>query len=510
MHMQEELRKSNTLLEQSFAQSPIPQVLVSMPDAIIRIVNPACKAFLGISNEFQGAGTSLMDLKPSWQDFDKHGMATTLENLPLSRSLRGEKTEGEERWIVRKDGTVGHELVYSTPLVDEDGNVIAGYLVMIDITERVRREQEMHRDAQLAARLQTALLTATLPSDHLEINSIYQPFGYVGGDLYFMDWRYGGNVLRGFVVDATGHGLGTALHTAALHVLLREVNEFDLPLSDAMRWLNKRANGYFDETTFAGAVGFEVDLESRQLRWICAGMPEVWMGTKTVQGGVAKPGMFLGILPDETFETHTMTIDVGDSFYFMTDGLSDQLVGWPKLPLEQYPAMVGLLRQLSNSEVRRDDATAICIHVRSLPQSMVRQDGWPRILRLNGYGDYQRLKEVVCDILAEVTGQAHSLQEVAVHEALANAMECRDGVPRQHKARLRFNKVGNRLIVRVKTSRMGFAGNALLRRLRSHPEEMFAYGEDASMGRGIPMMLSMSHKMTYNSEGTEVLLAWKL
>ena len=53
-------------------------------------------------------------------------------------------------------------------------------------------------------------------------------------------------------------------------------------------------------------------------------------------------------------------------------------------------------------------------------------------------------------------------------------------------------------------------GNAILRRLRSQPADMFSFGEDASMGRGIPMMLSISHKMTYNSEGTEVLLAWRL
>ena len=83
-------------------------------------------------------------------------------------------------------------------------------------------------------------------------------------------------------------------------------------------------------------------------------------------------------------------------------------------------------------------------------------------------------------------------------------------MPRQHKARLRFNRVGNRLIVRVKTSRIGFAGNAILKRLRSQPEDMFSFGEDASMGRGIPMMLSMTDKMTYNSEGTEVLLSWRL
>jgi hypothetical protein len=57
---------------------------------------------------------------------------------------------------------------------------------------------------------------------------------------------------------------------------------------------------------------------------------------------------------------------------------------------------------------------------------------------------------------------------------------------------------------------MGFAGNAALRRLRSHPEEMFAFGEDAGMGRGIPMMLTISDQMMYSTDGTEVLLAWKL
>jgi anti-sigma regulatory factor (Ser/Thr protein kinase) len=325
-----------------------------------------------------------------------------------------------------------------------------------------------------------------------------------------MDWRYNGNLLRGFLVDATGHGLGTALHTASLHVLLREVNERDIPLTDAMRWLNRRATDYFEEGTFAGALGFELDLQLRQLRWICAGVPEVWMSTKTINGAVSKAGLFLGLQADEAFEAHVIPVDVGDSFFFMTDGLSDVLGQQTETPLNSYPQMVDLLRKLAVGVERRDDATAVCIHIRSLPQSSVCQDGWPRILRFNGYGDYQRLKGEVARILTEVTGLSHSQHEVAVNEALANAMECRDGVPRQHKARIRFNKVGNRFIIRVKTSRIGFAGNAVLRRLRSHPEDMFSFGEDASMGRGIPIMLSMSQKMIYNSEGTEVLMAWKL
>lgn len=380
---------------------------------------------------------------------------------------------------------------------------------MRDVSEEVRREQAIHRDAELATRVQKALLKTVQPSPHLEITTIYKPYSYVGGDLYFMDWRYHGSLLRGFLIDAAGHGLATALHTSAMHVLLREVNELDLPLPEQMRWLNRRASQYFDDAAFAGAVGFELDLETRELRWSCAGMPHVWLSGSDRKGLVACAGMYLGICASEVFEMQTFPLATGDSACFMTDGISEVIGRNGDRQPQNYGEMVQLLRAVASGSERHDDATAICIRVKSLPDSAIAKDGWPRILRFNGYGDYQRLKGEVRKILTEVTGQEHSLQEVAVHEALANAMECRDGMPRQHRARLRINKIGCWLIVRVKTSRLGFAGNALLRRLRSHGE-LFAFSEDDSMGRGIPIMLATVDKMTYNSEGTELLLAWKL
>jgi PAS domain S-box-containing protein len=380
---------------------------------------------------------------------------------------------------------------------------------MRDVSDEVRREQAIHRDAELATRVQNALLKTAQPSPHLEITTIYEPYSYVGGDLYFMDWRYHGRLLRGFLIDAAGHGLATALHTSAMHVLLREVNELDLPLPEQMRWLNRRAGQYFDDAAFAGAVGFELDLETRELRWSCAGMPHVWLAGRARQGVVACPGLYLGICASEGFEMQTMSLAIGDSVCFMTDGVAEMLGRDAERQPRDYAAMVKWLKAIAGGSERHDDATAICIRVKSLPDSAIAKDGWPRTLRFNGYGDYQRLKGEVRKILAEVIGRDHSLQEVAVHEALANAMECRDGVPRQQRARLRINKFGNRLVVRVKTSRLGFAGNALLRRLRSHGE-LFAFSADDSMGRGIPIMLATADWMTYNSEGTELLLAWKL
>lgn len=352
-------------------------------------------------------------------------------------------------------------------------------------------EAEHRHDAQSAVRVQQALLQGLDLSEHIAVRTIYRPHHYIGGDLYYFGPR-SDRLLRGFLIDISGHGLSTALHTASLHVLLREVNEKNLPLTDTMRWLNQRAGEFFDEMTFAGAIAFEIDLELRMFRWVCAGIRKVWVATKERRGCVDCAGMFLGIRSEESFEMHSMAIDAGDSIYLMTDGVSDLLerksdVEAGCLVLADYEAMLEQLGELADSAERRDDATAVCFHVRSLPESLIFRSGWPRILQLNGYGDYQRLRGVISRIIAEASGQEHSLQEVAIHEALANAMECRDGVSRQHQARVKLNRFGNRFVVRIRTSRIGFAGNALLRRLRSEKEAMFTYGEDASMGRGIPI-----------------------
>ena len=434
----------------------------------------------------------------------------SLENLQtvLNTVRRTGMLPAQRRLFRHRNGTLMH-VERSGVLIRYRGrNLCAIYI--LDVSEAVRREQEIHRDAQMATRVQREMLNPAPSSEYLEIRTVFQPYRYVGGDLYFLDWRYKGQVLRGFLVDAAGHGLATALHTSAIHVLLREVNEFNLPLTEQLRWLNRRLGQYFNDEAFVGVIAFELDLQLRELRWVCAGIPSLWLKTSEVTGCLERPGMFLGMRTDETFELNRLSLAAGDCLYFMTDGLTDRIDRRQNSPLGDFSAMLCLIQELAESSERRDDATAVCVRIRALPDAPPQQKGWPRVLYFEGYGDSRRFRDAVAAILAEVTGRPHSLQEVAVNEALANALECRDGIPRPHTARLRFNRLGRWLIVRVRTSRMGFAGNAQLRRLRNHPEEMFLYGEDVGMGRGIPIMLSVTDRMLYNSEGTEVLLAWRM
>jgi CheY-like chemotaxis protein len=61
---EEDLANAQILLIETFEQSPVPMVLVSMPDGIIRIMNLACREFLGIMDEPSAIGTQLLNFRP--------------------------------------------------------------------------------------------------------------------------------------------------------------------------------------------------------------------------------------------------------------------------------------------------------------------------------------------------------------------------------------------------------------------------------------------------------------
>lgn len=378
-----------------------------------------------------------------------------------------------------------------------------------EAAHRRQMEAEFRRDAETARQMQTALLAPPPANPCVEVAVVYQAGLAVGGDLYFLDWLRDGKLLRGFLFAAMGRGLSRALYAAAVQVMLREISDTDLPLPDQLRSLNRLIRRHFGEGVAAAGLALEIDLDTRELRWVDAGLDRFWLAVGGQSGLVSQTAFAAAGEQAAQFVTHTLPLAVADSFYFCTKRAGDLLAGLPNPPLERFPEMVRRLRALTET-VGTEDITALCLQIRQLPQALPTASRWPRIFRLGGYGDYQRLRGEIVRTVAEWTGTPHSFVEVAVNEALANAMECRDGVARPHQVRLRFNVLGKRLVVRVRSTRMGFAGNALLDRLRSRPADLFAFGEHEAMGRGVPLMLCLSDKMMYSRDGTEVLLAWKL
>lgn len=141
---EEELINTKIILEQAFEQSPVPMVLASMPDGIIRFANTACLEFLGMKDEPSPVGYSTMEINFPFKDYDTNWNLGTVEKLPLAKAMSGFKTSNEERIIVRKDNSIRWELVSGTPIYNGKGEIIAAYLIMNDITERKRIENALY------------------------------------------------------------------------------------------------------------------------------------------------------------------------------------------------------------------------------------------------------------------------------------------------------------------------------------------------------------------------------
>ena len=229
-----------------------------------------------------------------------------------------------------------------------------------DVTKEMERQREMQKDLALAAQVQCALLPVAPRSKYFRVETLFRPLTFVSGDVYHLEWRDADKVLRGFLIDITGHGLATALQTAAVNVLLHEVMDLpmSMPISEQLVWLNRRIPQYIDETSFAAAIAFEVDFTAGELRYASAGITDFLFNATRIYS----PGLFLGIDDNEQYETKKIVFSPGDAVCFMTDGITDVLTSEQARDIIQAQEICRLFKTDETYTVKiKDDATAICI-----------------------------------------------------------------------------------------------------------------------------------------------------
>ncbi len=135
--MEDELQLTQALLEAAIENSPAGIVVADAPDVNIRIANKAALAMRGDTS------VPLKDIPfqqhaENWQCYHKDGRLYKNEELPLTRAiLNGEITANKELIIRNSDGEDRVLLTQAAPVRDANGKIVAGIVVMPDITERV-------------------------------------------------------------------------------------------------------------------------------------------------------------------------------------------------------------------------------------------------------------------------------------------------------------------------------------------------------------------------------------
>ena len=236
-----------------------------------------------------------------------------------------------------------------------------------DVTQERKRQAELVREVAFAHRVQKALLPDLPESDFITARTLFYPSNFISGDSYYMEWQNEGTLLRGFLLDVTGHGMATALQTASVNVLLKETAALKLSLLEQIYWINKKAEKYFLEDAYAAMFGFELDLAARELRYVSAGITQFYYNGEKI----STPGMFVGLWNAVDFDEFTLPIATGDTFCFLTDGFTDLLaqtesLGVPRFDENDFDAHVEALRRLVEDRTLRDDATGICLKIKKM------------------------------------------------------------------------------------------------------------------------------------------------
>jgi PAS domain S-box-containing protein len=148
---EERLIATQGLLTAAVEQSPAGILVADAPDVRIRLANSAA---LGIRGETTDPLLQIpLDLHPgNWQTFRLDGAPYEPEKLPLSRAiLEGKTVNNVEVIIRRRDGEDRHVLANAAPVRNRSGKIVAGVVVFLDITDRLRLEEQLRQAAKMEA-----------------------------------------------------------------------------------------------------------------------------------------------------------------------------------------------------------------------------------------------------------------------------------------------------------------------------------------------------------------------
>ena len=246
---------------------------------------------------------------------------------------------------------------------------------------------ELDEEMRLASRLQRDFLPRTTPEvDSVSFEVLFQPCGWVSGDLYDV-FRLDEKTVGFYVVDVVGHGMPAALLTIYIKRALqtKRIIGKDYELispEESLAMLNQDLVGQnLGHCQFATACYCVLDTRSLELQIGLAGHPcPLLMKKNKSIIELGNGGPLLGVFPEEEYTPWSHQLEEGDRLLLYSDGLEDAIFKpivreghRPHRPefLElldlDLKAMLGGLTQQINSLTPpvglRDDVTAVGVQI---------------------------------------------------------------------------------------------------------------------------------------------------
>jgi serine phosphatase RsbU (regulator of sigma subunit) len=187
------------------------------------------------------------------------------------------------------------------------------------------RSLTLEKEMRTAARIQRAMLPSRIEiPEGWEIDAWLTMCRDVGGDLYHCLTRPNGRTML-VLGDVAGKGVPASLAMAATIVLIRSLNEIDVPLVEMAPHLNSQLAESLAPEQFVTLFVGELDHETGELTYFNAGHEPPRLlrhGTEEIQL-LDSTGRPTGLLPFGDFEVEQVTIEPGDVLSIFSDGIPE-------------------------------------------------------------------------------------------------------------------------------------------------------------------------------------------
>ena len=123
---------------------------------------------------------------------------------------------------------------------------------------------------------------------------------------------------------------------------------------------------------------------------------------------------------------------------------------------------------------------------------------------------YKYVRDSVSKFLKDTMIENYLLVDVAINEAVNNALLYSDKQKR-HFITLSLRKTKDtKLIIRIRDEGSGFSGNQRLKELQANTDKIIEQNLFGESGRGLFIMHLVTDYMTFNKQGNEVLMVKNL
>jgi serine phosphatase RsbU (regulator of sigma subunit) len=238
------------------------------------------------------------------------------------------------------------------------GDTVSVALDQARLSDISREQERMHREFEMATRIQASLLPAAAATTaDVDVDAVMMPATEVGGD--YFDYITFANGNRGVIIaDVAGKGVPAALYMATLKGVVLAAARTSLGPADLLKRVNATLFGSMERSTYITIACVEIDTAGQTLTLARAGHTPAIVRTGAEVHTVCPPGMAIGIVGPDRFDgiivEQAIPVAPGDIFLLTTDGVTERRNGSrTEISIDRITACIGELRPRTAADVVR-------------------------------------------------------------------------------------------------------------------------------------------------------------